>query len=159
MAVLLNVNSYVTVAEADLFFADRLDVAAWQSADAVAKGQAVVTATQMLDEMLWSGTAVTENQPLAFPRIFEYFDPKIGSVVYLDGSKIPARITRATLELAYHLLNNDGLLDVSDSIVNLSIGSIKLESMKPASKMPLMVKNMIKPLLEGGGSLNWWRAN
>lgn len=159
MAVQLNVNSYITVADADLFFADRLDVAAWTEADAIMKGQALTTATQMLDDMLWAGTVVDGDQPLAFPRVCEYFDPKTGALVYLDGSTIPDRIVRATLELAYHLLNNDGLLDSSDSVKSLVIGSIRMDGMTPASKMPVHVRNIIKPLLVNAGANTWWRAN
>lgn len=159
MAVQLNVNSYVTVADADLFFANRLDVAAWQEADATMKGQALVTATQTLDDMLWAGTAVDGDQPLAFPRVCEYFDPKIGALTYLDGSTVPDRIVRATLEMAYHLLNNDGLLDSSDTVRNLVVGSIRLDGMKSAVKVPTLVKSIIKPLLVNAGASTWWRAN
>lgn len=159
MAVQLNVNSYVTVADADVFFANRLDVAAWAEADETMKGQALITATQMLDDMSWAGTAVNEDQPLAFPRISEYFDPKVGSIVYLDGSMIPNRIIRATLELAYHLLNNDGLLDAAGGIESITIGTIKLDGIKAVNKLPMFIRNVIKPLLVNAGASTWWRAN
>lgn len=159
MAVQLNVNSYVTVADADAFFADRLDVTAWQTADGNTRGQSLITATQMLDGMAWSGTAVNVNQPLAFPRVTEYFDPKVGSVVYLDGSVVPQRIIRASMELAYHLLNNDGLLDTTGNVRNISVGSIKIEGIQPVSKFPMQVRNIIKPLLVNAGASTWWRAN
>ena len=159
MTVQLNVNSYVTVASADTFFADRIDVTAWVNADPVVKGQALVTATQMLDDMLWAGTVVDGNQPLAFPRVCEYFDPRLGSLVYLDGSTVPDRIVRATLELAYHLLINDGLLDSSASVSDIAIGPIKLGNVRSVSKVPNTVKNIIKPLLVNAGTNAWWRAN
>ena len=159
MAVTLNVNSYVDVADADAFFADRLDVAAWTDADETMRGQALITATQMLDDMTWAGTAVNEDQPLAFPRVIEYFDPKVGSIVYLDGSVVPKRITRATLELAYHLLNNDGLLDATGDIESITVGTIKIDGIKTASKLPMTIKNVIKPLLVNAGASAWWRAN
>ena len=159
MAVQLNVNSYATVESADLFFADRLDVTAWAEATPTAKGQALTTATQMLDDMLWAGTAVDGSQALAFPRVCEYFDPKVGSLIYLDGSTIPDRIVRATLELAYHLLNNDGLLDSSGAVSEIAIGPIKLNGLKSVSKVPSNVRNIIKPLLVNAGASTWWRAN
>lgn len=159
MTVQLNVNSYVTVVNADTFFADRIDVTAWVNADPVVKGQALVTATQLLDDMLWAGTVVDGNQPLAFPRVCEYFDPRLGSLVYLDGSTVPDRIVRATLELAYHLLINDGLLDSSASVSDIAIGPIKLGNVRSVSKVPSTVKNIIKPLLVNAGTNAWWRAN
>jgi len=159
MAVQLNVNSYVTVETADAFFLNRIDVAAWQDASADQKAQSLITATQMLDDLTWAGTAVSVSQPLAFPRISEYFDPKVGSIVYLNGTKVPDRIIRATLELAYHLLNNDGLLDATGDFKSISVGTIKIEGIQSASKMPLVIKNVIKPLLVNAGASAWWRAN
>jgi hypothetical protein len=159
MAVSLNVNSYVTVADADTYFGNRLDVAAWTSADEPMKSQALVTAAQMLDDMSWAGTVLQDDQPLAFPRVVEYFDPKLGTSIYLDGTTVPNRIVRANMELAYHLLNNDGLLDDSGKFDNISVGPISIQNMKPASKMPLYIKNIIKPLLVNKGSNSWWRAN
>ena len=37
MALTKGANSYATVAEADVYFADRLDVAAWTAADETQK--------------------------------------------------------------------------------------------------------------------------
>lgn len=159
MAVSKGTNSYVTVEEADLYFADRLDVAAWSSADAGQKGQALVTATSMLDEMSWAGSAISDSQPLAFPRVCDYFDPKAGKMLYLDGTSVPVRITHATLELAYHLLNNDGLLDNTGNIETIAVGPITLTNVKKPSRIPFTVRNGIKPLLINSGSNPWWRAN
>ena len=159
MAVSKGINSYVTVAEADTYLADRLDVAAWISADVTQKGQALVTATALLDEMSWSGTAISESQSLAFPRVCEYFDPKLGTLIYLDGTTVPNRIISAVIELAYHLLNNDGLLDNTGSIGSITIGPISLSGIKPASQVPRHVERIVKPLQINGGANLWWRAN
>lgn len=158
MALIKGTNSYATVAEADAYFADRLDVAAWTTGNADRKSQALITATSLLDNLDWVGVAVSESQPLAFPRSGTYFDPRIGSDVALSDT-VPERIVKATFEMAYHLLNNDGLLDNTGSVKNLSIGSIKLDLVLPANKLPLTIKRVIKPLLINSGSNIWWRAN
>jgi len=158
MALAKGVNSYVTMEETDTYFADRLDVAAWTSADAGSKAQALVTATSILDEMLWVGTAISEDQPLAFPRSAEYFDPKVGTYVYLDGTT-PSRILTATKELAYHLLNNDGIQDNTGTVKTISIGPISLNDVSSPDLVPATVKRMIKPLLINAGSNAWWRSN
>lgn len=159
MAVSKGINSYATVEEADLYFADRLDTAAWIAASPTEKGQALVTATSLLDNMTWTGSAVSETQNLAFPRVCEYFDPKVGGVVYLDGTSVPKRIISAAYELAYHVINNDGVLDDTGSIRSLAVGPITLTDIQTASKIPFTVRTYIKPLLANSGTNPWWRAN
>jgi hypothetical protein len=157
MALVKGTNSYVTVAEADTAFADRLDVAAWTSADPTTKAQALVTATAILDDLNWTGVAISVDQPLAFPRSGYYFDPRIGNSISIED--VPQRILTATRELAYHLINNDGLLDDTGSVKDLQVGSISLTSVTPPELMPASVKRLIKPLLLNAGSRGWWRAN
>jgi hypothetical protein len=159
MALVKGTNSYVTVAEADEFFADRLDVAAWTSADATQKAQALVTATAALDSMSWTGTAVSVTQALAFPRNGVYFDPRLGLETSLDPAAVPERVLTATSELAYHLLNNDGLFDNTGSVDAISVGNISLSKVQAPSKIPYSVKRYITPLLLSGGRNIWWRAN
>jgi hypothetical protein len=157
MALAKGINSYVTVEEAEAYFANKLDVAAWTDAPSVQKEQALVTATSLLDNLAWAGKAVEESQSLAFPRVVEYFDPKVGGYVYNTGT--PKRILTATFELAYHLLNNDGLLDETGSVKTLTVGPITLTDVKSAGSIPLLVKNTVRPLLLNAGSNMWWRAN
>ena len=159
MALAKGINSYVTVEEADAYFADRLDVAAWVDANATQKAQALVTATSVLDEQLWTGTAISESQPLAFPRAGVYFDTKLGFAVVLDAVAVPDRIVRATFDQAYHMLNNDGLLDDTGSVTDLNISSISLSSVIAPNLISKGVKRLISPLLASAGSTMWWRAN
>jgi hypothetical protein len=158
MALAKGTNSYVTQVEADAYFADRLDVAAWLAADATQKEQALVTATAVLDGLRWTGIAVSQTQPLAFPRSGSYHDPRVGTLVTLDDT-VPTRVLTATKELAYHLINNDGVLDDSGAVIDLSVGQISMTTVIPPSVIPGMVKRMITPLLLNAGSNSWWRAN
>lgn len=160
MALEKGVNSYVTVAEADIYFADRLDVAAWTEADATQKEQSLITATAVIDDMVFIGVAVSSAQTLAFPRTGEFFDTKLG--VSLPLSPAPRRLLVAVMETAYHLLNNDGLLDDNGSVQSLSISSINLTTLKSPSLVPAIAKRSIKPLLDKADASNtrsWWRAN
>ena len=158
MALAKGTNSYATVEEAEAYFADRLDVAAWVEAGATEKAQALVTATAVLDDQVWTGVAISDSQPLAWPRAGSYFDPRIGAELYFDNNP-PVRIVKATYELAHHLLNNDGLLDDTGEVLNLSISTINLSNISRASLISSAVKRIIKPLLQSGGSGTWWRAN
>lgn len=158
MALVKGTNAYATVAEGDTYLADRLDVAAWVDASAGAKAQALITAADILDRMSWTGYALSESQAMAFPRSGIYFDPRIGSNVVLDAT-VPTRISNANIELAYHLLNNDGIQDDTGKVLNISVGPIKLDTVISASLIPKNVKLTIKPLLVNQGSNPYWRAN
>ena len=158
MALVKNTNSYVTEAEAGVYFQDRLDIAAWDEAVVSEREKALVTATNYLDSLNWVGTAVSDTQSLAFPRDGEYFEPKLGYDTSLDTT-VPDRILKATYELAYHFLNNDGLLDDTGTVTNLRISTIQLDIRTEPAKIPLVVRNLIRPLLYNGGRNMWWRAN
>lgn len=158
MALEKGVNSYVSVDEADTYFADRIDVAAWDNASDDQKVQSLVTATAILNEMDWIGVAISETQTLAFPREGVYYDPFLGKEIELSNS-IPSRIIKATHEIAYHLLNNDGLLDDTGTIRSLTLGQLSLDSIITPSKIPSHTAKLIRPLLRNRGSYSWWRAN
>lgn len=165
MALEKDVNSFVSLAEAEAYFENRLDVDAWTSATEPQKSQALVTATSMLNDMSWKGYISDENQKLAFPRVGLYFDKKYGKDVPLDSPTCLARVRAASCELAYHLLNNDGLLDDAGLVENLKIGSIQLTNIGAPSKTPTAVRAKIAPMLDRVGSSTsssgraWWRAN
>jgi hypothetical protein len=157
MALIKGVNSWGDLAEAEAYFADRLDVAAWEEASSVQKPQSLVTASAILDEQMWDGIAESTEQLGAFPRKGTYFDPRLG--VQVPMSPTPRRGLVACFELAYHLLNNDGLLDDTGSVTQLELGSIVLEKIKAPSLIPAHVRRMIKPMLLNRGANTWWRAN
>jgi hypothetical protein len=160
MALVKGVNSNATVTEANAYFENRLDVAAWTEAPDLQKEQALCTATFMLDELDWIGVATDPAQSLAHPRKDgEYFDPKLGILVLLISTDVDKRVIKATYELAYHLLNNDGLLDNTGLIKDLELSGLKLSVIRPADKIPMVVKTLIKPLLRNSGKRTWWRSN
>jgi hypothetical protein len=159
MALTKGTNSYATVAEADSYFENRLDAAAWTDAEDDQKALALMTATALLDDQHWIGAVSDVDQDLAFPRVASYFDPKKGQNITLDEEVVPIRITIATYELAYHLLNNDGILDSTGSVLKIEVGPIKLDKIQTVTKIPGTVKRQINPLLKNGGSRVWWRAN
>ena len=158
MALTKGTNSYCTLAEADAYLLDRLYSDAWVTANDSVKEQALVTATRVLDNLNWIGTAISESQSLAFPRSGEYFDPRVGGLVTLTGS-VPDRVLKATYELANHLVLNDGILDDTGKLRSLKVDTISLDFIIPANKIPFSVKNFVKPLQPNGGSRLWYRSN
>jgi len=159
MALSKGTNSYVTVNEADAYFTDRIDADDWTAASPTKKAQALITATSILDEQPWTGTAIVDTQPLAFPRAGIYFDPRVGTSLILDDSYVPTRVVNATCELAMHLITNSGLQNDTGSVLDLSVGPINLQTISKPNLIPARVKRLINPILENGGSRTWWRAN
>jgi hypothetical protein len=171
MALVVGTNSYVTLAEAEAYFADRVNVAAWDEADSLVKEQSLITAAKQLNLTRWVGSIADKAQTLAFPRIGSYFEPLFNEVVKMDGTTVPNRITTANMEQAYHLLNNDGVLDSSGSPDRIKVDVIELEGLQSgASAVPVMsstVSGLIEPLTYASASSYmggrpagaWWRAN
>lgn len=61
-------NSYVTVAEATQYFADRDNSTSWTGASADQKSQALIEATRLVDAYRFHGCKLKEWQRLEFPR-------------------------------------------------------------------------------------------
>jgi hypothetical protein len=150
----------VTRAEANTYFLDRLDASSWNAATDPAKDQALITATLLLDNQHYTGYMVVNTQALAFPRVGEYFDPRVGSVVIFESDVVPARILTANFELALHLLNNSGLLDDIGKVKNIRVGKVALDNVRDPNKIPYAVSIHVRPLYTRAGyASNWHRAN
>lgn len=168
MALVLNTNSYVTVADADTYFETRIDSAEWFALSDEIKEQALVTATQLVDDNAWIGSAVSPSQALAWPRkAASYPDDRLGYQVTVPENLIPVRVKVAVYEQALHLVNNEDLLsETTQTFESISIGSISLSDsngdVTRTSIRPTVVMKPIRPLIRrgsGGMASSWWRAN
>jgi hypothetical protein len=165
MALVLNTNSYVTVETADLYFETRIDSATWFDASDEVKEQALVTATQIVDDHAWVGSAVSPSQALAWPRKNAlYYDTRLGIDVSIPETTVPDRVSIAVYEQALHLINNEDLLTgKTQTYESISIGNISLsDSNNDVTRIPVkaafLVKT-IKPLLATPQGNSWWRNN
>lgn len=168
MALVLNTNSYVTVVEADAYFETRIDSASWFAATDEVKEQALVTATQIVDENAWIGSAVSPSQVLAWPRKNAmYYDSKLGQNIEISNSEIPSRVKVAVYEQALHLIDNEDLLaNKTQTFESISIGSISIsDSNNDVVRTPIkpsLVVKTLKPLIKRGSAglgAHWWMAN
>lgn len=91
---LANANSYVSVADADAYFADR-GIAAWTGSNTV-KEQALIRATDFIETVYgrrFRGSVATESQALSFPRYITDYD------------QMPIELKRSTYEYALRALS------------------------------------------------------
>ena len=160
MALVKGTNSYNHISEADMYFEDRADVDSWRSSSDDEKAEALITATGILENQPWVGLIADSSQDLAWPRIGTYYDPRHGGHVILDSTatEVPTRVSNATYELAYNILNNDGILDSSSSAGSISVGSISLGFIQAADLFTYSVRLWLNPLLRNSGT-SWFRAN
>jgi len=170
MALVKGTNSYVTLNEADSYFDDRLDASAWDDASAFNREQALVTATNMLEDKEWLGVSVSGTQVLAFPRSGSFTDPSRGyrqvftnDYSFVATDEVDTTLNRdirllrkACFELAYHLLNNEGLTDGTGTVESLKVGPIELTEVKNASTTSSTVNKVIRTMIRN--SNRYWRG-
>ena len=165
MALVLGTNSYATVAEATAILADRSDSADWVSAGLLVQAKALVTATSVIDERSWLGSAVSASQSLGWPRTgVRYIDPKLNLTVTPADDEIPDRVKKATALLALHFIQNPTAYASSESIAeSITVGPISIQDSNTKTKtvkMPKSVMDYISCLTtRGAGGYSWWRAN
>jgi len=117
-------NSYVTIAECEAYFEDRIHAEAFTSSNE--QDQAAITATQMLDWYCsYKGQKTYDTQALEWPRI-DVVD-KNGLVV--TSTTIPARVKTATFELMLIIMEEDRTADSPlAGIAEASLGPLKIKS-------------------------------
>jgi len=185
MALVLGINSYATVNEADIYFESRIDVATWDSADDTLKEQALVSATRYLDTLAYTGYVTDTDQSMSWPRTGSVYVPQRGRDIQFNKAYTWTELTTTTatafttalynlsleirliktaaIEQAYHLINNDGILDNTGGLPDrVEVGSITIDGLNGNSETPVrsrVVTNLIRPLLINGGSSQWFRSN
>ena len=90
------INSYVTVEEADSYFANTLQFEDWNKFDTSAKEKALITATRQIDRLPFSSRKLELYQNLEFPRVDS-------ALPFTDG--IPQAVVYAVCEQAFFLLS------------------------------------------------------
>ena len=109
-------NSYVSVAEANVYFSQKLNRPIWPSTDPNKQLIALAEATRLIDRLNFGGDKADPNQFLQFPRGNTTVTPQIittqsdididpfTTTITKDGV-IPTAIKIATCEVAYKLLD------------------------------------------------------
>ena len=137
-----NANSYVLVAQADSYFSDSFGRSMWANATQENREAAVITASRSLDMYItWEGQPATTSQSMEWPRNATY--DKTGRS-YLN-TIIPGPVKFATFELAYYILENNGLSFEQQAVDRVKVGPIDIE-FTPRSVdagIPSFVENLI----------------
>ena len=139
--IIVGVNSYVALNDADALAATRLFAANWNVANELTRAQALITATALLDRMQWEGRPVVPSQPLAWPRV-----PERCLAGYPLTAEIPSAIVTATVELAIYLLGKGELGGLP--VMQRMLGdSLVMYFPTIADELPKHVRRLIEPHL------------
>jgi hypothetical protein len=168
MALTVGTNSYLSRADADTYFSTHLLSDVWASFSDSQKDSGLVSATSQIDNTCtFIGFGISAAQALAWPRDgAEYLDPRTGRLTSPNEEPggVPTRVTRATAELALHLLQNKSAYSGGEPTFDfIKVGPIELENSRGTSTdvaaMPPSVHSYLAPLLYRGKGNTWWRAN
>lgn len=146
-------NSYVTVAEADTYFDERLAVTEWTDLSGDDdKVRALIMATRRLDLEEYEGEKADIAQALKWPRIYATDDDG----EEYDSDTIPTIVQHSTYELALELLKaGDPLGDTGlDGFEEVRIGPIMVKPRvsEKAAELPDNVRRWLRPVLISSGS-------
>lgn len=118
-------NSYLTIEEANTYFAGRLGSDIWTELSETQKEQALITATKRIDMLPFIGYKCSPSQPLQFPRFFVDFSYALD---FYTTAVVPQQVKDATAEEALTLvqyLDANGA-EALNGAVNTNYQSLKL---------------------------------
>jgi len=175
-------NSYVTLAEADAYFATRLFATAWTSATDPQQEAALISATRLIDAKItqpwtsanlpdgftvrrvatlgpdqqaftvWNGEPASSTQALAWPR--SGMVDKLGNE--LADDVLPQSLKDAVCELALLLLQGDRTVENPAAVAGLkalTAGPVSLEWKDPPPNPRLLPDVVFQFLVPA-----WWYA-
>lgn len=145
-------NSFVSVAGADAFFADRADTA-WSALSSGAKQAALIEASSYLDSYYaadWPGTILSSDQGLSWPRTGA-FDANGRA---LEG--VPSKVVEAVCLLAKEASAAPLVVsyDAAAVVTRKKLGPLETEyaatSAQPGKRYPF-VGILLRGIVRGGG--------
>ncbi len=116
-------NTYVTLAEAEVYVLEFVTITGWTGATDAAKNAALVQATHDIDSLPLLGTPegtvddedASDYQPLHFPTVDDFDDE--------DTGYIPANVKRATVLQAIYLLRSNAAKIATEDLITAGITS------------------------------------
>ena len=138
-------NSYLSVTEADDYFAGRFGADKWSTFTNTQKQQLLVTSTKQLDTASFNGRKSKVIQSLQWPR---------QALVDLDGNAlddtvIPSKLKEATCEMAYWIWTEEDriLSDVEiQQVDTYKVGPLDIQVNKNRIIFPIKAEELIKSI-------------
>ncbi len=121
----LDANSYVTVEEADTYFATRAHAKQWSEFTVEEKEALLITSTSQLEwYVLWKGTSVNSLRALHFPATGIVINNRV-----IPDDSIPQPVKVAVMELALSNFNSDRTeIDGLDGIQMMKLDVLQIRT-------------------------------
>lgn len=136
-------NTYVSQADATLYFEKSLYAAAWTAATSGNKDIALAMATRLIDDYFrFDGRAISSTQALKFPR----YDIYNSSGYLIQAATLPQALKDATAEMAQWLISSDRTAEADDmGFAKLKVGNLELvpDANDRAGVIPSVVIQML----------------
>lgn len=148
-------ESYISVADADAYFAARGN-AAWAGLDETSKEAALRKGCDYLESFYkWKGMRATATQTLSWPRKCVVVDG-----VAVPSDSVPSAVSRANAELALRASSGDLAADEGSQVTRETVGPITVEYAQGARQNPRYagVDAMLSAYTLGGGQVAVVRA-
>jgi hypothetical protein len=154
----LTSNSYVTLAEGDAYFDDRLYSSTWSTATAEDRIRALLWSAKILDtRIVWNGYKSDFDQSMQWPRGGVY---EVGNDEEFDPLIVPDFLKWAQCEQAITLLSNSALMNDPEyrGISSLSISgavSLSFDKSDAPEVLPRSVRDLCRHygIIEEAGSM------
>jgi hypothetical protein len=152
MTITVGVNSYVSVADADIYFDQRLYADDWVSVSTGDQEKALIMARRVIDQQQFTGERTSANQLLAWPRT---------GIASVDSSEVPQDVVDAQCELALAFIRSD--LTLNDDLRGVrssreQIGALVKETVydgrAPVRTLPDAVMAILRPYFAAAESAN-----
>lgn len=156
-------NSYISVSQADDFFAAHLKKSYWTELKTPEKQAILVQATNRIDEEEFGGRRTITNQRLQWPRTYivdrdrnpqmESVAEFIGGAYYRPSDVIPKEMVQAVCEVALHYISqNKGDFSVDDrdleTLSRYKVGPLdfNIKNNYKADQLPSKVKSLLRSI-------------
>ena len=154
--IVVGTNSYISVTDADTYFATKYGAEAWSALSTETKDQLLITATQRIDTLRLKGRKYVYTQTLNFPR---YLDRNIEyqqDYLYdVNLNTIPEVVEKATCEEALALLNTEATKRrelQEQGVTSFTIGKLSetfSDNVSSSSLLSSDAKNLLKSWIAG----------
>lgn len=151
MTLAVGTNSYVTLTEANAYFADKLHTAEWDAALNAAKEKALKEACKRMNRLAFAGQKLTSTQLLAFPRMMPQFN-RIGVISFTTDGGAPQTVRDAQCEEALALLrygNSARAKAQEQNVVSVKFGDVTEEYRTGLKLLSPEALELLKPYLAG----------
>ncbi|AVX21600.1 hypothetical protein SAMN02745885_01651 [Carboxydocella sporoproducens DSM 16521] len=150
MALQVGINSYVTLSEAEEYFAGKLFCEEWENADSYTKEKALITATKRINRLPFIGKKADPAQLLEFPREFAW--TRQATFGFTQEEEISPEVKAATCEEALALLkfgNNARTNAQEQNVVRVSFGDVSEEYRASLKLLSREALELLKPYIAG----------